>query len=238
MIEALRSAGHGSARIDNKAPANTLPLPAEILTQLFSLLPISSRVKFAETNRFLLFLFYTSAVLKDPLVAKSFWQLGGLHKIIEIIVHFPTSIKDEYVPCTSKGGEYLNDLGIDGPLTREKITNGLSIEAAVAHRAVVLTNALDALNRMNRQDLAERFKKSADDLLNRSICRSDRAIFGGAVKYVLDGSITLEQWIHLPVDARLNLMTVEIHLHVDSRKLSINDVMNLTYQPRREFNKT
>jgi len=121
----------------DKEIINTSPLPAEILSCIFSMLPLSDRLSLAKTNHFNLFLFYASSVLKGDYTVTDLGREGML-EVIDFILSYPTDINDRYIPCTPTGREYLISKGIGGPLTARKIQNGLPIEYAIATRQAIL----------------------------------------------------------------------------------------------------
>ena len=125
---------------------NTSPLPPDILSYLFALTPLSGRLNFAKTNQFNLFLFYASQVLKENNKVSEL-STQGMAAVLNTIFNYPALIKDEYVPYTPAGREYLISLGIGGPLTAQRIRNGLTIECALANRAILFNEEFNDLCR-------------------------------------------------------------------------------------------
>ena len=67
--------------------------------------------------------------------------------VLNTIFNYPALIKDEYVPYTPAGREYLISVGIGGPLTAQRIRNGLTIECALANRAILFNEEFNDLCR-------------------------------------------------------------------------------------------
>lgn len=138
--------------VGGKGITNPFPLPADVLSHIFSFLPLSDKLNFAKTNYSNLFLFYASSVLKGPDGANARCQ-QGMSAIINIIpnspklLNFPALINDEYVPYTPAGREHLVSLGTGGPLTAQQIKNGLAIECALANKAILFNEKFDDLRR-------------------------------------------------------------------------------------------
>ena len=158
-----------------KEITNTSPLPQEILTNIFSLLPISGRINLAKTNYFNLFLFYASSVLKGN---NAITNLGtqGMSALINTIFNFPEKINAEYLPCTPKGRMHLSSLGIGGPKMAQLIKEGLALDDALE----IKTRKLKAIK-----------EKSNDP--DTTVWQRHNLSMSTIQEYIIDGSFSLKE---------------------------------------------
>jgi len=151
---------------------------------------------------------------EHPMVIEEYHFKYGMSAKEMFLLH-PECWKDIYLPRYEKGRNYLHSLGIGGPLTNRAIERGeLAVENALKRRELVL---LDIKTKVNELPAEQR------DVVNKLI---DGGEADGAVKYIVDGSLTFEQAV-----AFTNLRFInhtKIQRYIDTDKLTLEQVSNLT----------
>lgn len=131
---------------------------------------------------------------------------------------------DKYLPIDQKGREYQkNVLGLDcGPLTLQKIMDGeLTVQEAKELRENFKKEIEHALTNYNRP-LKTEFEFQQFTFCQNAFCQ----------KYVLDGSLTLEQARTIKTGDGHALACTGVQKYVDSGRLPIQQVLDLPFRKK------